>query len=107
MGGMRTAASILRPSVVDFLELSSPHRNEEIDLEEVLVGVGSEIAGCTIEDIEGGATRLRVVGLKQSQQPIELVPKAEQTVESGDFLVVIGDRGQLSRLARQAQATEA
>ena len=36
-GGMRVAASILRPSVVDFLELSVPGRESEIDLEEIKI----------------------------------------------------------------------
>jgi voltage-gated potassium channel len=34
-GAFRMAASILRPSVVDFLELSVPGRGAEVDLEEI------------------------------------------------------------------------
>lgn len=35
--GMRIAASILRPSVVDFLQLSVPGRESEVDLEEIRI----------------------------------------------------------------------
>ena len=44
-GGLRLAASILRPSVVDFLELSFPGRGAEIDLEEIRVAEGSALIG--------------------------------------------------------------
>jgi voltage-gated potassium channel len=104
MGGMRTAASILRPAVVDFLELSSPHRSEEIDLEEVLVCEGSALAGHSVSEIEARGLRLRIVALKQSDRGIELVPESGQKVECGDHLVVIGDRDQLAKLAQDAQA---
>ena len=44
-GGLRLAASIMRPSVVDFLELSFPGRGAEIDLEEIRVAEGSALIG--------------------------------------------------------------
>ena len=49
--GLRIAASILRPSVVDFLQLSVPGRESEVDLEEIRVSRASPAAGKTI----GGA----------------------------------------------------
>jgi voltage-gated potassium channel len=102
MGGIRTAASILRPSVVDFLELSLPHRSEEIDLEEVRAGSGSQIVGRAIRDIEGSGGRLRIVALKRQAQDIVLIPDASEVVEPDDHLVVIGRRDELADLARDA-----
>jgi len=99
MGGMRMAASILRPSVVDFLELSLPGRSEEIDLEEVRAGEGSPILGRPVREIEHENSRLRIVALKKRDTAIELVPDPALEVEPGDLLVVIGERSQLSQLA--------
>ena len=104
MGGIRTAASILNPSVVDFLEISLPQRSEEIGLEEVQVDVGSEIVGLPVLAIEREHPRLRIVALKRQSRSIELVPDPDEAVEAGDFLVVIGESDQLSRLARHALA---
>jgi len=42
--GMRIAASILRPSVVDFLQLSVPGRESEVDLEEIRISRESPAA---------------------------------------------------------------
>ncbi len=105
-GGLRTAASILRPSVVDFLELSLPSRGEEIDLEEIRVGEGSAASTIEVGEIERRNQRLRVVALKRLDQPIQLAPGPGERVEAGDHLVVIGDREQLSQLAREAIATD-
>jgi voltage-gated potassium channel len=107
MGGVRTAASILNPSVVDFLEISLPQRSEEIGMEEVQVDPGSEIVGHQVGAIEREHPRLRIVALKRPGRSIELVPAPGEEVEAGDYLVVIGESEQLSRLARHALAPEA
>jgi voltage-gated potassium channel len=98
-GGMRIAASILRPSVVDFLELSIPGRESEVDLEEIKVAAGSPASGLTISAIERDNSRLRVVALKRGDDPISMIPDPNFRVEAGDFLVVIGEAASLKRLA--------
>ena len=50
--GLRIAASILRPSVVDFLQLAVPGRESEVDLEEIKVARESPAAGKTIAAVE-------------------------------------------------------
>ena len=97
-GGMRIAASILRPSVVDFLELSIPGRESEVDLEEIKIEPGSPICGLTIYDIEQRNSRLRVVALKRGEEPISMIPEPASRVQAGDFLVVIGEGTSLKRL---------
>lgn len=98
-GGMRIAASILRPSVVDFLELSIPGRQAEVDLEEIKVAPGSPANGMSIAAIERDNARLRVVALKRGDEPIAMIPDPNFKVEVGDFLVVIGEATSLKRLA--------
>ena len=98
-GGMRVAAMILRPAVVDFLELTVPGRGSHIDLEEVQVVEGSSAVGKTIESLERSAERLRVVALQRGDEPITMVPEASAVIRAGDRLVVIGDRTSLGRVA--------
>jgi hypothetical protein len=40
-GASRAAAMILRPAVVDFLELTTPGKGDEVDLEEIRAQPGS------------------------------------------------------------------
>jgi voltage-gated potassium channel len=98
-GGMRIAASILRPAVVDFLELATPGRGEEIDLDEIRIVEGSRMDGRAIRDIESESRRLRIVALKRGPDPIRLIPDPSTTVAIGDLIVAIGDSESLKRLA--------
>lgn len=102
MGGTRTAASILQPSVVDFLELVSPRGAPAVDLEEVEVGAGSALCGCTLLEVEEACPGLRVVALRGADRAIQIVPAAQGRVESGDLLVVIGERPVVQDLAARA-----
>jgi len=97
-GGMRMAESILRPSVVDFLELSVPGRGPEVDLEEIRVGPGSPMIGKTIKSVEDGTRRLKIVGLRKEGEEISLIPDSSTAIGAGDLLVVIGERGELKKL---------
>jgi voltage-gated potassium channel len=98
-GALRLAASVVRPSVVDFLELSFPGRGAEIDLEEIRVTEDSALVGQPISAIEQSSTRLRIVALKRGDAPSTLIPDPATRIEAGDFLVAIGDRDTLRRLA--------
>jgi voltage-gated potassium channel len=97
--GMRIAASIIRPSVVDFLQLSVPGRESEVDLEEIRISRESPAAGKTIAAVERANPRLRIVALKRSDKPLEMIPGAETQIEPDDLLVVIGESDSLKRLA--------
>jgi voltage-gated potassium channel len=106
LGGMRVAASLLRPSVIDFLEISSPRRGEEVDLEEIHVASGSPLTGLSIGALEQRISRLRIVALKRSTDPIRIVPDSDTSVEGEDHLVVIGERSNLEQLAQARRASE-
>lgn len=105
LGGQRMVSSILRPAVVDFLEIARPRVGDEVDLEEVRVAEGSALAGQSVEAIERDSKRLRIVGLKHGgDERIELAPDVRHDVCGGDHLVVIGERASLEVLARRATA---
>jgi len=97
--GMRIAASILRPSVVDFLQLSVPGRESEVDLEEIRISRESPAAGMSIAAVERENPRLRIVALKRHDKPLEMIPAADTQIEPDDLLVVIGESDSLKRLA--------
>jgi len=97
--GMRIAASILRPSVVDFLQLSVPGRESEVDLEEIRISRESPAAGLTIAAVERENPRLRIVAMRRDDKPLEMIPASETQIKPGDLLVVIGESDSLKRLA--------
>jgi voltage-gated potassium channel len=100
--GLRAAATLLQPTVVDFLEIARPHQGVPIDLEEIRVCPGSPLAGQTLAAIEAAAPGVRVVALKRAGERIRLVPEGGGAVGPDDHLVVIGDREPLQALAARA-----
>jgi len=103
-GGQRMVASILRPAVLDFIEIARPTTGEEVDLEEIRLEPGCGLVGDTVRAIERRAPRVRVVALKPDRGGIQLVPDEETRIDSGDHLVVIGARSSLAILAQLAIA---
>lgn len=99
-GGARLAATIARPSVVDFIELSLPGRGDEVDLEEIRVAAHSAVVGIDIGTIERERTRLRIVALKRGNDPAHIVPEAATRLTADDLLIAIGDRADLDALSR-------
>jgi voltage-gated potassium channel len=104
MGGMRVAVSILRPAVLDFLELSVSGRGGPIDIEEIRVDDACALLGRSIGAVEAGAPRVRVVALKRGAD-LRLVPERETEIAAGDVLIAMGERSGLDDVARLAQAS--
>ena len=101
---MRSAHTIMRPTVLDFLELLIPGRNEEVDLEEIRVPQMSPLVGRAIRDLELGTARLRVVALKRGANSLAIIPDLGTVIEAGDFLVAIGSRASLKQLTERRGA---
>jgi voltage-gated potassium channel len=97
-GGYRVASTIVRPSVVDFIELFTSGRGEEVDLEEIRIPENSRMAGKSVVEIEQVIGKLRIVALKRNDDPIRIIPQPGTVVNAGDLLVAIGDRAGLEAL---------
>ncbi|MGH0036551.1 MAG: potassium channel family protein [Myxococcota bacterium] len=104
LGGQRIANAILRPAVVDFLELSRPGADAPIDLEEVIVGSGSRLDGVEVGQIASLGARLQVVAIKRLGQDTHLNPAPDHPLAARDHVVVVGDHDNLGHLAALAEA---
>ncbi len=102
MGGTRIAAAILRPSVVDFLELSTERHDQSIDLEEVRVADGSSLVGRAVADVEAEFKDVRVVAVKSDDGALDLVPGEGGVIRADEHLILVGRRSALDRFAQSA-----
>jgi voltage-gated potassium channel len=100
--GQRAAATLLRPTVVDFLEIAHPRQGEPVDLEEVRVCKGSALEGQSLAEIESSVPGVRVIAVKRTGERVRLAPGPAATVGAEDHLVVIGERDPLQALAERA-----
>jgi voltage-gated potassium channel len=103
IAGQRLANAILRPAVVDFLELSSVGGGAPIDLEEVHMGEGCALCERRLEDFRAESLEITVVAIKRADGGTQLHPGKDEILRPGDHIVVVGDKENLRRLAALAQ----
>jgi voltage-gated potassium channel len=103
IGGSRVAMAVLRPTVVDFLELATRTEHLDLQIEETQIGSGSSLAGVSLQE-----SRFRrdlgviVVAIKKSSGHMLFNPPAETVLEVGDILIAVGNQKQLRELDRLA-----
>ena len=102
LGGQRIANAIVRPAVVEFIELTTPGSGEEVDLEEVRLDPSSPLCGATLDALPGRGVRVSVVAIKAEGAPLRLNPGAQDRLRGGDRMIVVGDRANLTRLGELA-----
>jgi voltage-gated potassium channel len=99
IGGTKVANAVLRPNVVDFIELATATEHLDLQIEETTIQPRSVLTGKTIR-----ASRLRqdlgliVVAVKKPQGHMIYTPPGEQVIEAGDTLIALGRRPQLDKL---------
>lgn len=99
IGGMRVASAVLRPNVVDFIELATRTEHLDLQLEESQIGPKSPLAGNSLRD-----SRIRqeqgviIVAIKKAAGKMLFNPAAAAVMEVGDILITLGPRDQLDQL---------
>jgi voltage-gated potassium channel len=98
MGGRKMAHTILRPTVVTFMELAM-HEGVEWSMEEIAVGPDSPIIGIPLKD-SGFRQKfnLIVVAIKRADGEMLFNPTPESQVLAGDTLILLGMRKNLEAL---------
>lgn len=99
IGALRMANALLRPHVVDFIELAVHRRHLELQMEEVKVEDDSYFAGrplreCGLRERFG----VIVVAVKKASGEAFFNPSPETTIERGDVLIVLGEGKGLKEL---------
>jgi voltage-gated potassium channel len=99
IGGAKVAMAVLRPAVVDFIELATGTEHLDLQIEETLIQPGSQLAGVTLH-----ASRLRqdlgviVVAIKKASGHLVANPPGDAVMEPGDTLIALGARQSLDRV---------
>ncbi len=103
IGGLRIAHTILKPTVVDFLELTAKTGNMEIQIEEVVVEEKSSLAGKTIKEADVRAKNwVIIVALKKERGKILFNPCSDIRIEVGDKVAVIGEPEHFKQFEKMA-----
>jgi voltage-gated potassium channel len=99
IGGSRVAQAVLRPSVMDFIELATRTEHLDLQIEETRIAANSPLTGTTLRD-----SRLRqeqeiiIVAIKRASGEMVFNPPGDALMAAGDTLISLGSREQLDRL---------
>jgi voltage-gated potassium channel len=97
IGGRRMAMLALRPAVVDFIDTVTYRPGGELQLENADVATGSSLVGQTMEQARS-QVGITVLAIRKKSGKLLANPPAEETIEDGDRLIVIGTKQRLAAL---------
>lgn len=101
IGARRMAHVLKRPTVMDFIDIATMGNQLGLIMEEAEVGPSSRLVGKNLID-----SRLRqdfgiiVVAIKKACGQMLFNPAPSETLEGGDVIVAIGQKGDLKRMRR-------
>jgi voltage-gated potassium channel len=104
LGGTRIAQAVMRPTVMEFIELATRTEHLELQIEQTLITDGSALVGSTLAN-----SKLRqdlgliIVAIKKASGAMAYTPPPEMVLEAGDTLIALGRRDQLDLLEKWAK----
>ncbi|HEX4591408.1 MAG TPA: potassium channel protein [Gemmataceae bacterium] len=105
IGGFRIAQAVIRPAVVDFIELATRTDHLEMQIEEIELAAGSPLVGHTLgEQRFHQQLGVIVMAIKMPKGAMVANPTGETILEGGSTLIALGHRDQLDKLERLAAA---
>lgn len=101
LGGNRMAMAILRPAMLDFIEITTGRQSLELRMDELPICEGSPIIGKSLEESEiRQRYGLIIVAVKKDSGKMIFNPMASYMIESGDKLIALGEEDNVTKLSQ-------
>lgn len=97
IGAQRMAMLALRPAMVDFIDTVTRHRGREFQMESIVVGSNSPLAGMTVKETRQ-CSQANILAISKKSGKLLANPPGEETIKDGDRLIIMGTREQLASL---------
>jgi len=99
IGGTRMANLLIRPGVVEFIDVVALGKNFDLTLEEVIVSPHSALIGKTLaESPLRKDLNIMIVAIFRKDGQFIYNPKSSVTIQKGDRLIAIGEGSNLPKL---------
>jgi len=103
IGGLRIAHTVLKPSVVDFIEFTTQSGGMGLQMEEVRVVEGGVLQGKSLgESGIGRDLGIIIVAIRTVEGELQVNPRSNTVINVGDTLVVMGEPESLKTLEERA-----
>jgi voltage-gated potassium channel len=107
IGASRMAQAILRPSVVDFIEIATTSENLELQIEEITVDPNSELTGKSL--VDSGIRQsmgIIIVGIKLTGNEMTFNPPSYTVIEPNSVLITLGEIPAIEKLEKIAGGSQ-
>lgn len=92
LGALRMADVVLRPAVVDFVEMA--HKGVDLEMDQLQLSAGSPLVGATLAELElPRRTGAHIVAIRKADGQAVYHPTPEMTFSPGDTIILVGKRG--------------
>lgn len=92
MGGVRMAMAILRPAMLDFIEISTNRQSMELRMEEIMICKQSPFIGKSLEASEiRKRYGLIIIAVKKDSGKMIFNPMANYIIDEADRLIALGE----------------
>jgi voltage-gated potassium channel len=99
IGGNRMAQAILRPNVVDFIEIATGREHVDLQMEEIFIPGQSPFVGQNLKDTGlRKDTGVIIVGIKKHSGSMVFNPDSTSIIEAKDTLIVLGQPASIAKL---------
>ncbi len=103
IGAKRMALAILKPTVIDFLDLAMHSPELDLNIEQVEIAPQSQLDGVSMIAANlRQKTGVTVLAIHKIAQQMMISPRPEHTLTSGDVLVVMGTEENLNKFKTMA-----
>jgi len=101
LGGVRMAEILLRPGVLDFIDVVAGNKQVDLQIEEITVRKGSAMNKKTLAELPlRTELNIIIVAIQNEEKGIFVYnPKSDTVVDEGNKLIAIGERDNLTKLS--------
>jgi voltage-gated potassium channel len=98
LAGYRLAQAVMRPHVMQFLDLATKEVGLNLTMEQVRVEEGSELVAKRLADLARQELNVIVLALRTPDGRMVFNPPPSTEIAAGDFLIALGEQASLDRL---------
>jgi voltage-gated potassium channel len=101
LGGVRMAEILLRPGVMDFIDVVARDKKIDLEIEEITVREGSAMHKKTLAELPlRSELNIIIVAIQNEEKELFVYnPKSDTIVDEGNKLIAIGERANLTKLS--------
>ena len=114
IGGLRLASEVIRPDVVEFLDLMLKEHSHTLRVEQIEIPEGSSWSGVTLDNLNLRSRyqlmplALKNCGVRQGHQSaFQVNPPGTQVLRDGEIVIVLGDVNDVKRAREESHLRRA